>query len=657
MTFPDLSSEKIIALDIETNDPSIGAGLGSGARRDGCYILGVGIAVPGKEFYFPLTHYPADNELFEGEKIENVESFHFFEWLRDLKHVPTIGANILYDLDYLQYQNYIPDEIHDIQFCEPLLDENKKSYSLDELAQEYLNEKKSTKEIDNWCKARGLKGKSQSYLAQMPAAMVGKYCKEDCRQTLEIFQKQIPKIKSEGLETVYNLERSLIPVLLKMKRQGVRMDLKKFKNLKMKSEEKQEKIKNELKEKYQIEMNENGNITPTAILRAFDKYKIPYRMNGKANPCFAKDELLKTKTELGNMIVEYRHIQKVLGTYINGFEPHLIGDRIHTEFNPLRQSKENGDEYGTRIGRFSSTAPCLQVIPRPDEDEDSPDDEGKLIRSLFIPEENCLWAKADYSKMEMMSALHFAGGEGSDAMRRTFCQNPELDPYKIIAAVYYNIKYDQVTKQQRGLFKTQTLASMYGMGPDKLGRNMGTITKEEIKGVSKKYWDEVFSLSGKWESRLEKALDVLDIDERPYFDQYFESWKKLNEINKKIPWMKSTSKHYQEKAEKDGFVRTKLGRIRRFVNNEGTYRAFQFINSGSCADIMKSAMLKGYQDGIFDVIPCHLTVHDELDVSLPDTKAGKDALGELKNIMETIIPLRVPLRVEIKTGKSWGEVQ
>ena len=72
---------------------------------------------------------------------------------------------------------------------------------------------------------------------------------------------------------------------------------------------------------------------------------------------------------------------------------------------------------------------------------------------------------------------------------------------------------------------------------------------------------------------------------------------------------------------------------------------------------MKSAMLKAHQDGIFDIIPLHLTVHDELDNSVPDTKAGKDALEELKNIMETVIRLRVPLRVEIKTGENWGNVK
>jgi DNA polymerase I-like protein with 3'-5' exonuclease and polymerase domains len=240
-------------------------------------------------------------------------------------------------------------------------------------------------------------------------------------------------------------------------------------------------------------------------------------------------------------------------------------------------------------------------------------------------------------------------------MRAIFCRNPDLDPYKIIAAVYYNSRYEDITKPQRNLFKTQTLASMYGMGPDKLGRNMGTITKPEIKGVSKKFWDEVFFLKGKWEDRLEKAVNVIDIDERPYFDEYFESWKKLNAINKKLPWMKCTSKYYQDKSEKEGLVRTKLGRIRKFINNEGTYRAFQFVNSGTCADIMKSAMVKAFKDGIFDSIPLHITCHDELDNSISEKKESEDALSELKNIMEHVISLRVPLTVDIKRGKSWGE--
>ena len=499
----------------------------------------------------------------------------------------------------------------------------------------------------------------------MPAALVGKYCMQDVRQTFEIFEKQIPKIESENLQKVYDLERSLIPCLLKMKRTGVRIDLKKLKKLKTFSEEKENDLKKELKEKYNIVTNENGTITNAYIKEAFDRLGYPYIMSDKDNACFDKKELLRNGKELGAKIVELRHCQHILKNYIQGLEPFIIGDRVHPEFNSLRN-----DEHGTRMGRFSGSRPNLQNQPKPDEDETEDSDEietALLIRSLYLPEENHIWAKLDYCKMEMMTALHFAGGEGSGEMRDLFTAHPELDPYKIIASVFYGTPYKDITKKQRGIFKTQTLASMYGMGPDLLGRNMETISHNKIEGLSKRFWAEVFSLPKKmkWEDRLLKAQDCIDIDEWPYFEQYFDSWKSLNKINKKFPWMKKTSAYFQEKANENGYVTTILGRRRRFdltkTGDDGkpstTYKAFHSRNSGSCADIMKSAMLKAHQDGIFDIIPLGITVHDELDNSVPDTKAGRDALEELKNIMETVIKLRVPLRVEIKTGENWGSVK
>lgn len=656
MTFPNLQNEKIIAVDTETYDPQIKE-LGCGARRGG-YVLGVGIATRDKRWYFPLAHSEdATRELFENEKIENVDKQSFYNWLRSLRNIPQVGANFIYDLDYLQYENCIPKECHDIQIAGPLIDENKKSYSLDALAQEYLNEKKCNDELKSWCKARGLKGEPRQYIYLMPPALVGKYCKDDCRQTLEIFEKQKPEIKSQKLETVYELERNLIPVLLKMKQLGVRVDTKKLEEIKNISEDKLKKIEKDLKDKYRIVPSENRALLAVDIKAVFDANGWPYEMSDADNGVFDKAALLKNGKEFGALVVEHRHISKMMSTYLGGLEPYIINGRVHPEFNPLRS-----DEYGTRIGRFSGSRPNLQNIPR----EGSEDEEiGALIRSLYIPEEDHEWCKPDYSKMEMMSALHFAGGEGSGEMRDVFIKSPELDIYKIIACIYSGSRYEDVSAEQRKLFKTLGLGIMYGMGVDKLGRKLKIINRPAIERLTKRYWAEVFRLKGNWEDRLLKAQDVIDIDERPYFDEYFKTWRLKNKIDKKLSWMKTTAEHYQKIANDKGFVSTILGRRVRFdLTKRGedgipstTFKAFQAVNSGSCADIMKSAMLKAYRDGIMDILPTHITVHDELDVSRPKTKEGEEALMELKNIMETVILLRVPLRVEIERGKNWGTVK
>jgi len=650
MTLPNLNDEKIIALDIETSDPWIKADKGSGARGGG-YILGVGIATKEKQFYFPLAHSPYyQKDLYDkDERIENVEAEKFFAWLRDLRHVPTVGANLMYDLDYLQYQGYIPKECHDIQYAEPLLDEEAKSYSLDTLAGHYLGEKKQSKEINDWCKNHGLKGPAQEHLAKMPASLVGKYCMEDCRQTLAIFEEQMPRIEEEKLEQVYDLERSLFPMMLKMKRTGVRIHTGRLENLKDKYFEEKEKHKRILLEK-KIELNENENITSNAIQKFFKANNISYKMSKKDNPIFDKKELLEKGGEIGAAIVEYRHVMKMLSTYIIGIEQYIIHGRVHPEFNQLRS-----DSYGTVIGRFSGTRPNMQNIPRPDDEYDS--EMSVVIRSLFIPEENCLWAKLDYSQMEMAIFAHFARGEGAEDLREMYRRRADADIYKIIAALAIGKKIEDITKEERKLFKTISLGVMYGMTADKLGRSMGIITlPKPLSDPARKFWDRVFNNKSRmsWEQKLEDGYAAADIDEYPYLDQYMRAWKKSNAIHKAFPCLKKTAQDAQATATKQGYTRTISGRKRRFHDPSHTYKAFQAIDSGTGADIMKTSMVVAYDAGLFDVLFPHITVHDELGVSFPDTNDGRKALEELKNIMETSTTLKVPLRVDVKTGESWG---
>lgn len=649
MTFPNLSAEKTISLDLETSDPSIGKGLGSGARRGG-KILGIGVAVKDREWYFPIGHkdFKSDELIGMDEPAKNLPLSSVISWLRDLP-VQVVGANILYDLDYTQYENYIPKVCHDIQFAAALLNEEQKSYSLDTLAELELGERKKDDKLKKWCEDRGLKGKPQEHIELMPVSLVAEYCaKGDCRQTYDIFEKQVPRLREEGLMRVYDLERSLIPVLLKMKRTGVRIDLKKHEALREKYLIFESASVEKLLNKFDIHTNENGTVTNEEILRVYKKLDLPYILSDKGNASFDKYELLKHGGELGALIVEHRHIKKMQSTYIDGITKHMIDGRVHPEFNPLRS-----DLYGTRIGRFSSSNPNLQQIPRAD-DEDA--EQGDLIRSMFIPEDGMEWAKLDFSQMEMMLGIHFACGDGAEKIRERVRQNPKMDIYCLIASIFYGRKIEKKTSE-RDIFKTQSLGKLYNMSAEKLGRNMGMITLPENKAVVRAYWDKVFaSRKSSWDSKLEDGWSAVEMDDYPYLEQYLSAWKVANKIDKEFPWMKATSKAAQAAAEKNGYVRTILGRKRR-LSKEAAYKAFQAIDSGTGADIMKSAMLKIFDDGIMDVIPCHITCHDELDFSFERSKAGIDAIREAKNIMETIIPLKVKLNVEATTGASWGEAK
>lgn len=649
MSFPNLQNEKHLAIDIETDDPSIQAGLGPGPRRDG-YILGVGIGTIDKQFYFPLAHQKIEHdELFgKTEPLENVNKDNFYAWLKSLKHVPMVGANIMYDADYLQYQGFIPDRMHDIQICGPLLDENKKSYSLDALAHEWLGEGKGDQEIADYCKRRGWAGKPQAHLAKMPASLVGKYCMKDCQQTLAIWNLQMPEIHAQGLDQVYSLECELLHVLLYMRKLGVRVDMERLEQLKKAYHAIFDPLQAELNEMCGFEISVNSG---KDIAKAFDKFGLSYEVSEKDNPIFDAIALEKCGSPIGQTIIKARHAWKMLSTYTEGFEPFIINGRIHAEFNPLR----NVYDKGTVIGRFSSSNPSLQVIPRAEEDETN--EVGNAIRSLFIPEENEDWYKIDYKQQETVIFFHYGRGKGADELRSAYTNNPNADTYKMIAAAYYGKRIEDIDDKTRKIFKTITLGCLYGMGGDKLGRKMGIITLPEIPTITKTYWDAVFKAKGSWESKLEAGRTAIDIQDYPYLDQYLEAWGKLNLIHKKLPCLKETTKAAQEIADTRGYVKTILGRRRRFDDPKFTYKAFQAVDSGTGSDIMKSAMIEIYKQGLLNDVSMLITCHDDLSFSVPKTKEGREAIMRVDEIMRTIIPLKIPLRTDIEYGPNWGEVK
>jgi DNA polymerase I-like protein with 3'-5' exonuclease and polymerase domains len=197
------------------------------------------------------------------------------------------------------------------------------------------------------------------------------------------------------------------------------------------------------------------------------------------------------------------------------------------------------------------------------------------------------------------------------------------------------------------------------MSAEKLGRNMGLITLDTPIGndVTKTYWDTVFKAQGTWEAKMKAGYENVDIEDYPYLEQYVTAWQKMNAIHKKLPCLKETTKAAQEYANKYGYIRTITGRKRRFDNPNFTYKAFQAKDSGTGSDIMKIAMVEFYKRGLNSILDLHMSVHDELDVSFPDTKEGNDVVKELKKIMETCVELSIPLRVEAEKGNNWGEIK
>jgi len=596
MKYPDLKDSKIICFDVETYDPDLTTRGPGVFRRDG-NIIGMGIAnEKGFAEYYNIGHPDCTSEL----KIKNKK------YLKDVLNLPCkkIGTSILYDLDWTENWWEIPvnGELHDIQIAEALIDENRKllgisnPYSLDSLAKKYLNKHKYKTEIDLFCEKNNLKGDSRKWLWMMDHSLVYKYGIEDVLLPLEIFKLQWIEMTKQDLLPLYHMEMGLHRLLLKMRKTGVKLNEKKV-------NDGMQYLNNIIKEEKNKLLSSCGKFNYNSsqqIGKVLDKLKIDYPKTDKGNPQLGRRTLAtmhNLNSDIVDGILRLRNTHKTLHTFfINSFNNHRIQGRIHCSFFPL-----STDNYGTKSGRFSSANPNLQQIPSEGEYK-------KLCRDVFIPEEDCDWIKLDYSQIEYRIISHYAIGPRSEEVRDRYRNDPDVDYHKLVM---------EWTGLNRKRAKYVNFGASYSMG--------------------------VKTCAGLFGWPLEEAKRILDLHQ------------------KEVPFIKITSKHVVNTAKGRGYIKTILGRRARVteqMRNTGTeYSMFNRLIQGSAADVLKKGMLDAFKKGLFDILPLHLTVHDELDISKPRTKEADEALLELKHTMENPVKLTVPLRCDMEIGPSWGDLK
>lgn len=591
--FPNLSQEKVLGIDCETKDVGL-TKYGPGVRKKDSdhYLLGVGIATLERKWYFPFEHINSNN----------INKQHFFNWANDnLKDKTFVAVNSLYDFDWFNYEEFTPTgKIVDVQYAEALIDENKLKYNLDSLCQDYLNETKSTKEIEDYCLQQGWKGKPQEHLWKMTASKVGPYCEDDAQQGLRIYYKQLPILQEQNLMSVFDLECSLIPILLKMRKVGIKIDEQKLDLLEIKYNNKIKKLQQELNKMVGFELNVNA---ARSIQLAFDKLGLKYDYTEKGNPSFAHNFLEHHQSDLAKKIVSLRQYVKTKNTFIaeydkngnceSGLKKYIINGRIHCLFHPLR-----GDQNGTVTGRFSSSLPNLQQMPS--RIEESKND----IRDLFIPEDDCDFGRGDYSQIELRILAHYARGNKADDIRQMYNDNPHIDFHQACA---------DMIGIPRKTAKNINFGIVYSMGRAKLCDTLG-LTIEEGDQVLGNYY-------------------------------------------KKMPFLKQTSRDACDVATRRGYVKTILNRRRRFPDPRFAYKALNAIVQGTSAEVLKMSLVKAYEAGLFNTLTWHLLVHDELDFSIPRTKEGLEATKELKYIFENSIKFKVPIIFELEKGSSWANLE
>lgn len=632
--FPNIKDAKLICLDIETRDPDIKV-TGPGVRREG-YIVGLAVATDdGFRGYYPFAH--EEGKQYDKEQV--------LRWARDQFSGtnPKLGANILYDLDFLAADGVpVNGPLFDVQVAEPLLNENRIFYNLDSLALEYLNEGKDETLLAQECARRGWKGKPQEHLWRLDPKFVGPYAEGDVDRTIRVFRCQEPKLHSEELWPLFTMESELVPLLLAMRQEGVRIDLDKTERLVVETEK---EIKIIIKHLKSLSGIEPDIWAARSLAQVFDKLGISYPRTIKSDePSFQAKFLERLEHPIGKMILEARQLDKFVGTFLKGQILDLqVKGRLHPSFNQLK-----GDDYGTVTGRFSCSLPNLQFIPARHPRL------GPLTRSLFIPNPGCRWGRADYSQIEIRILAHYARGEGAAAIRQAYIENPDLD--------YHQWGADKA-RVSRKHAKTINFGVIYGMGAAKLAQDLGISISEANKLLST-YFKELPFLKQTTRAAMEVAIGRGYVKTILGRRRRFNLWEPANwKLGKDNPELRDTD---QDTArEKLRAYRTLLARndkkaaadLGLGVQRAGTYKAFNAVDQGSAADIMKKAMVDFWKAGLFKQLPLHLTVHDELDVSISKGQKGDKAFKEMLEIMAQAIPLKVPVIVEAEQGVNWGELK
>jgi DNA polymerase I-like protein with 3'-5' exonuclease and polymerase domains len=612
--FPRLDSAEIIGVDTETKDLELDT-KGPGVRR-GAHIVGLSVATEDRAWYFPMRH--------EIQPELNMDPELVMRWAGDnlSGNTPKVGANLLYDADFLLEEGVdIGSNLHDIQVAEALIDENRFSFSLEALAQDYLGTGKETSVLESWAhRAYGTRTDFRANIYRCPPSLVGPYAEADAMLPLQVLEQQRKRLYIEEVENLYEIERGLIPLLLGMRRRGVRVDLKRAAEVEGMLEKSIARDLAALRALVGMEVNVNAG---ESIAKAFDKMGLTYGITPKSKkPSFTKEFLEAHPHPAAKLITAVRGWQKLLGTFIRGYiyDLHVKG-RIHCQFNQTK-----GDDFGAVSGRFSSSLPNLQNIPTRTE-------EGQLIRTIFLAEHLEDWGRFDWSQIEFRFLTHYAVGEGAEEAREMYRHDPTTDFHQMVS---------DMTGVRRKESKNINFALVYGQGKEATAQQIG-IPLEEAE---------------------------------PIFEQY----------HSRLPFVRKTYNVASQEAADNGFIRTILGRKRRFdlwqprslsevkvayplakaketwpdsrLKRAYTHKGLNARLQGSAADLMKLAMWQLVESGVFDTLGVPLlTVHDELDFSVPRTKAAKKALAEINRIMTGCLELSIPIMVAYEQGPNWGEAK
>jgi DNA polymerase-1 len=548
---------------------------------------------PHQAFYLPVAHtYPGAPGQLPREGV--------LRTLRPLLEDPGLkkyGQNIKYDYILLANSDVRLQGIAgDNMIASYLLNPSKHRHSLEELSREYLD-----RQVITYSDVAGSGAKAIPF-SQVSVEKACRYSGEDADLTLQLAQLLMPKIEAEGFADLFHqVELPLIEVLAAMEMNGVRLDLPLLEVMSREFEGKMDKISEEIFDLAGESFNINSPQQLGKIL--FERLKLPGGKRTKTGYSTDVEVLneLSRDFPLPAKVLEYRSLSKLKSTYVDAL-PQLVNPktgRIHTSFN----------QSVTATGRLSSSDPNLQNIPIR-----SP--EGRRIREAFIPEKGRSILSADYSQIELRILAHLSG---DSLLVETFQE--DRDVHAATAAEIFHVSPDRVNPEMRRLAKVINFGIIYGMSAFGLAKELGiqpAVAQAYIANYFQKYHGVRDYIDRSLEAAREMGYVTTLMNRRRY-----------------LPDIKSQNRS-----------------VRQFAERIGINAPIQ----GTAADLIKAAMIRIHRRLMQEGRETKLTlqIHDELVFEVPEGEL-EEVRALVKEEMEGVMKLSVPLKVDIGVGKNWAE--
>ena len=565
-------------------------------------LAGVAICLDIKRsYYIPLAHKDEHGELFKDQA-------NFKDALKLLNNILSdssllkIGHNIKYDIAVLKRYKIEVASFEDTMLMSYINDAGNHRHGMDELAKVHFN--RDTIKFKDVVGS----GKSQITFDYVEIEKATEYAAEDAEITFKLYLLLKKKLIDGKNISAYNyLEKSLVPSILEMEINGIKLNTEYLKSLSSEFEKKINILEKEIFKLCGVEFNIGSPKQLGDVL--FNQLKLTPPKKTKTGEFSTGIEVLEDLAFEGNKVAEdlitWRQLSKLKNTYTEALQNHInkTTKRIHTSYAMA----------STNTGRLSSSDPNLQNIPIR-----SP--EGRLIRKSFIAEKGYKILSADYSQVELRVLAHIAKIE---PLIEAF-KNGE-DIHALTASEIFGTSLEKVTSDLRRRAKAVNFGIIYGISGFGLAKQL-SITNHEANNFIKKYFDKF-----------------------PGIKKYMEDTKAL--------------------CREQGYVETLCGRkcfFPKIKDKNFAYRSFQeraAINApiqGSAADIIKRAMIKIHAKNISNNDDCKmlLQVHDELIFEVKESKIDKFQTlirQEMENALDPLISLDVPLLVESSFGNNWDE--